>query len=248
MKKLSIIILSLVLLALVLSTAALAAWDDYVVDEAGVLTQTQIDELNQKAAALSAKRKCGVYLRIAYLIPDGYSDVGYARFLIKEFNLGYGGKSNCVLLLMETGEAQGQNVLYLHASGKCSDTFSDDVCDRIQDDIIVPMYRTNDFYQLAVDYMDEVDRVFENTKPPILGKLAVVILVPCFIAFLFCAYWKSKMKTAKLARDADSYIPQGGFVLTAKSDTFLYRNTTRTKISSDSNNSSSGSSGSSRRA
>ena len=69
-------------------------------------------------------------------------------------------------------------------------------------------------------------------------QLAITILVPLVIAFLVCTLWRSKMKTAKIARTATNYIPEGGFRLTGHGDVFLYRTTTRTKIQSSSSSSS----------
>ena len=63
-------------------------------------------------------------------------------------------------------------------------------------------------------------------------KIAITILVPIIISLIICLVWRSKMKTAKLAKTADNYIPENGFVLTVQSDTFLYRTTTRRKVSS----------------
>ena len=64
--------------------------------------------------------------------------------------------------------------------------------------------------------------------------VCILILLPLAIAFGICMFWRSKMKTAKIARQADNYIPAGGFNLTRSSDIFLYRTTTRTKIQSSS--------------
>jgi len=61
-------------------------------------------------------------------------------------------------------------------------------------------------------------------------KVCVAIVVPLIIALLVCLYWRSKMKTAKMARTADNYIPANGFILTVQTDAFLYRTTTRRKI------------------
>ena len=63
-------------------------------------------------------------------------------------------------------------------------------------------------------------------------RLAVVVLAPILIALIVCTIWKRQMKTARLARTADNYIPTNGFNLTGKTDQFLYRTTTRRKIES----------------
>ena len=65
-------------------------------------------------------------------------------------------------------------------------------------------------------------------------KIAIIILVPLIISLLVCLFWKSKMKTAKIARAADNYIPANGFILSVQSDSFLYRTTTRRKVQSSS--------------
>ena len=61
-------------------------------------------------------------------------------------------------------------------------------------------------------------------------KIAVVVLVPIIISLIICLVWRSKMKTAKLAKTADNYIPENGFILAVQVDTFLYKTTTRRKI------------------
>ena len=66
-----------------------------------------------------------------------------------------------------------------------------------------------------------------------LANLAIIVLVPMLISLIVCLVWKSKMKTAKIAKTADQYIPEGGFNLTAREDTFLYRTTSRVRVASN---------------
>ena len=61
-------------------------------------------------------------------------------------------------------------------------------------------------------------------------KIAIIVLVPLLISLIICLVWRSNMKTAKIARLADNYIPQNGFILTVQVDSFLYRTTKRRKI------------------
>ena len=77
----------------------------------------------------------------------------------------------------------------------------------------------------------------EEDSSDFLIKLAVVVLVPIIIAAIVCSIWKSQMKTAVIAKTASNYIPPGGFKLTNKADTFLYRTQTRTKIQTSSSSS-----------
>ena len=62
----------------------------------------------------------------------------------------------------------------------------------------------------------------------------VLVLVALLIATVICLIWRSQMKTARIARTASNYIPQGGFRLTGQGDMFMYRTVTRRKIQSSS--------------
>ena len=77
--------------------------------------------------------------------------------------------------------------------------------------------------------------------------IVILIAVAFLISLLICLVWRSKMKTAKLARGADNYVPEGGFRLTGSSDVFLYRSVTRTRIQSSQPSSSGSGGGSGRR-
>ena len=68
-------------------------------------------------------------------------------------------------------------------------------------------------------------------------RIAVTIILPLIIAFIICMIWRSKMKTAKIARFADNYIPAGGFRLTGQGDIFMYRTVSRTRIQKSSSTS-----------
>ena len=50
------------------------------------------------------------------------------------------------------------------------------------------------------------------------------------IAGITCFVWKSAMKSAIEARDANKYIPMDGFELTGEEDRFLREEVTRRKI------------------
>ena len=50
------------------------------------------------------------------------------------------------------------------------------------------------------------------------------------IAGITCFVWKSAMKSAIEARDANKYIPMHGFELTGEEDRFLREEVTRRKI------------------
>ena len=256
MKKALTILLVLLLVSLFAAPAVLASGNTgYVFDESGVLSTEQINALNAKAAELTNRRECAVYIWIVHLVPEkdartintleAYVDAFYARE-----GLGYGADRNGMVLLLETGDIPGERDYLLNTHGSCTSIFNNSARERLLDDEIVPLFKAafsnGNFYKVADTFLNQVEHEFSRSiAVSLISRLAVVILVPMLIALIVCSVWKAKMKTAKLAKDADNYIPQNGFVLTGRTDQFLYRTTTKVRIESNSSGGGGGSSSSS---
>ena len=99
-RRLSALLLVL-LLAVTLAVPALAA-GDWVTDEAGLLTDQQISQLSQRAAALAHSSGVGVYIRTVDDYADyGFTDVETASYtLYHNDSLGVGDGRDGVLLLL----------------------------------------------------------------------------------------------------------------------------------------------------
>jgi len=224
--------------------------NNYIIDETGTLTGAQIENLNIKAAALSEKRECGVYVWIVDLVPEKYARTvddleGYVDAFYERYDLGWGDDNNGMVLLLEIGDIPGERDYLLNTHGSCTTFFNNDRREKLLDDKIVPLFReafsNGNFYKVADVFLDQIENEYVTNFIVTLGlKLAAVILLPMLIALIVCSSWKAQMKTAKIARTADNYIPEGGFKLTGKTDMFLYRTTMRTKIERESSSSSGG--------
>ena len=255
MKKLLFILAAVIMLFLATAPVAASTDSSYIIDETGTLTNSQIEALNEKADTLSQKRKCGVYIYIVDLVPEEYAETIddveiYIEKFYKEHGLGYGDDKNGMVLLLEIGDEPGERDYLFYTHGSCKSIFSDNTRETLLDEEIVPLFReafnNGNFYKVADTFLDQVKSEFSFFLMATLGiKLAVVILVPILIAWIICSKWKSKMKTANIARTADNYIPKNGFNLTNQTDQFLYRTTIRTRIEQSSSSSSGGSSSSS---
>ena len=260
MKKILTLVAMTVLFAVFMSPAVFAAEKgDYVFDETGTLTNSQIAALNEKAAKLWEKRECGVYIYIVDLVPEEYARTIdnmeiYTQAFFDRNNLGYGDKKNGIVLLLEIGDVPGERDYLFFTNGDCTSVFGDSTRETLLDDHIVPLFRdafsNGNFYKVADTFLDEVESTYViNTVVKWILRIVVVILVPMLIAWIVCSGWKRKMKTAVIARTADNYIPADGFNLTGQEDKFLYRTTVRRKVpkssSSSGGSSSSSSSGSS---
>lgn len=250
MKKVGLILYTAIIMASVLlplPARAAAAIDkttlaprggDFVIDETGTLTGAQTEGLNKKAAAIMAKRQCAVYIWIVDLVPEIHARTidsleAYVDAFYEEYDLGYGDDRNGIVLLLEIGDVPGERDYLMNTHGASASVFEGSTMERVLDDHVVPLFKVaflnGNFYNVADVFLDEVESEFAlDYKVRLIVKLADVILVPAFIAWIVCWRWKRRMKTAALARTADNYIPVNGFRLTGQQDTFLYRTVTST--------------------
>ena len=111
-RRLSALLLVL-LLAVTLTVPALAA-GDWVTDEAGLLTDQQISQLSQRAAALAHSSGVGVYIRTVDDYADyGFTDVETASYtLYHNDSLGVGDGRDGVLLLLSVSNRKYAAFVY----------------------------------------------------------------------------------------------------------------------------------------
>jgi len=259
MKKNLSVVLIVLALAMVLTPAVLASEENYPIsDKAGLLTDAQWMELNDRAEIIAEKYRCEVVVVTVRDMADyGHNDIyGFNRDVYQEAGYGYGPDKSCLILCLSMADRD----YWLEPYGYAKTAFTTYGIDEMLDRHVLPQLKNNNYYEAFSKYLDKADEYLKmardgapfdrdtdpaNQRTTFLTKLAVVILLPALIAFIICAVWKYQMKTARLARAADNYIPEGGFRLTAHSDMFLYRTTTQIRIEKTSS-SSSGSSSSGR--
>lgn len=248
MKKLFIIIMFVLILALSAAPAVLASDKYYpIIDEAELLTNAQRQELIDRAEAILEKYQCEtVIVTVSDMGDYGFSDTyKFVTYIDDEFDFGYGSDRSYLILFLSMADRDYR----LEPFGYAETAFTKHGIDTMLDKHILPLLKNNDFYGAFSVYLDKAEEYlimardgapFDRDTDPaakttdFLVKLAVTIIVPILIALLLCTIWKRQMKTAVLATTADNYIPPGGFNLTRQSDDFLYRTTTRRKVQSSS--------------
>lgn len=241
MRKARVAILVLIILIFLMTSWIMALGEiDLVTDEARLLTDNEYRELNKRALEISHQYKCQLAI-ITVNHMDHRDAYDYANFIREEYQMGYGDEKSILLLLLSM-EARDYALI---AYGYGNTAFTDHGKDVILDRHILPLLGKDKYYQAFSKYLDLSEEYLQmaragspfdiNTDPdygkkslPI--KLAVTFLVPALIAFAICQFWRSKMKTAVLARTASNYITQDGLVLTNRQDRFLYRTETRRTI------------------
>lgn len=224
-----------------------------VIDEAELLTNSQRNELIDRAEALLEKYNCEIVIvTVSDMEEYGFNDAfKFVTYIDDEFDFGYGNNRSYLILFLSMADRD----YWLEPYGDAETVFTKHGIDTMLDKHILPLLKNNNFYDAFSVYLDKSEEYlimardgapFDRDTDPaarttdFLIKLAVTIIIPILIALVICSIWKRQMKTAVLAKTADNYIPPGGFNLTRQSDDFLYRTTTRRKIQSSSSGSSFG--------
>ena len=279
MKKrlLSLLLLSL-LLTLLLPAAHAAEAEQtqvfpYVLDNASLLSDSQRQTLEDKAAALSEEHGCALYIVTVDDHRSYNSDVyEAAKGIFQYYDLGLGDEHDGVILLLSmrdrdyafTGHGpKGETICGYESSWIIEDEFLDN-------------FRNNDWNGGFTDFLDSCGErltTLENggdltegadiitgidgleyhdyNAPgaeqgmPTAFKLGIVVIVPLLLALIVCSVFKAQMKTAKEQSRADEYLVPHSMDLRVKQDTFTHRTETRTRIESNSGSRGGGGGGSS---
>ena len=221
----------------------------FILDYAGLLSDSEWKELEQKAEAIEQNYQCATYVLTVDSL-DGVERRDYAKQFYTANNLGSGDWRNGILFLvaMETREyvtvTYGRNPDNLSEYGTGINAFSDYGISQLENKI-VPDLSDGEYYDAFQSYLSICDDylakytqtgeafdVGDAPKSKLVPAL-ITILVPLLIAFVVCFIFLSQMHTAKAATQADDYIPKDGFNLTHQVDQYTHTTETRRTIERD---------------
>ena len=242
---------------------ATVAATNYVTDDAGLLSQSERDTLEQQAAAISERYGCGVYI---VTVPDfaasGATDVyDFATALYQANDLGLGAERNGVLLLLSM--ADRDFTLIAHGStGNAA--FTDYGKDCLEDEFLDD-FRDDDWYGGFSDYVSGCEEYLAanasgypidigsqgySAEPsgatdggsarPGAGGVLVTVFFPALISLIACLSMKKKMKSVRKGVGASRYVADNGVAITDRQDRFTHTTVTRVRKQSSSSSSSHG--------
>ena len=238
-------ILCILILCLLCGTAALAQGAaSRVVDDADLLTDSQIRELTAVADQLS--RTYNADIVIVTVDSIGYSSAeSFADDYFDENGYGMGSNYSGILLLLSMEYRDWA----ISTSGDCIRIFSDRQLDNIFYEI-QPELSSDRYFAAFSQYLNLVDERFENhtngdkvTLGTILIRLIIALGIGAAVGGITLAVMRSNMNTAKRQSGAANYVVNGSFHLYRQQDIYLYSRTSRTKrqqSSSSTHHSSSG--------
>ena len=257
---LSLSLLLLLALSLLLPLSAAAENLGYVTDSAGILTEEQRLELEDRAAGISERYQCGVYI----ITTDDYRSFGRgsiencAEEIYDKYLIGFGETGDGILFLVSMAERDFD----LDAHGSFGNYAFDE---RERDKLVnafAPSFRGDNWYEGFAAYLTAAEQRLvpaEQGYPAYLESLAQQqeeqqkmligakglgsVLIGILSAFGVCTGMKRKMKTAVERRDADEYMTATSPHMSVVQDHFVTRTRTVTVVPQEDRSSGGGHSG-----
>ena len=254
MKQKLTALLLVLLLAVTLVLPVMAA-APYVDDEAAILTLSEVETLEARAAEISEHYGVGVYICILDDFGDyGYPDAATASYSIYHAqSLGYGSGRDGILLLLSMSNRKYATFVY---GDKAELLFPDSALQQLEDGFLDD-FRNDDWYGGFCDYIDgcagllsgesytgsdsdyayspghdaDVDPGF--SAPSLLRNLGIALVISCVIALIVCLILKAKMRSVRRQTEARAYVTPAGLHLTRRDDVYTHTTTTRRKIERD---------------
>lgn len=249
-RKLFALLFCLCLLA-ALAVPAFAHSGDtpYIIDDAGLLWEHELAELEARAEEISNRYGCGVYIITVEDFTDyGYSNIdSFGSALYYDGGLGMGSGRDGVLLVLSMW---GRD-FNLRSEGTFGQTaFSPYALEKLENAVLDDLGEDY-WYGGFSDYLDTCETYLEkaaqgkpfsreNDPAQIALRVAAVIGVPCLIALVVCLIFRAQMKTVHKKTEADAYMVLDTAQLRVCQDIFTHRTETRTKVQSSSSSSGGG--------
>lgn len=251
MKKILCTLTLAMLLALSFATAAYASASnaglDYVTDAAGLLTASDMAQLQPYAKQVSEEYSCGIYI----VIVEDYSDYTYgdvrdcAEEIYTEYDLGFGASRDGVLLLLSMAERDYALIAY----GDFANAAFTDYGKEVLADAFLDDFRNDNWCFGFEDYIEKSASMLEQAKngtpldvPYGSGgsssvkrispgaKIVFIVVVPCVISALVCLIFALSMKTARRRETAEEYVGSGDVNLRVKQDNYTHTTVSRTPL------------------
>lgn len=210
-------------------------------DEAELLNETEVAQLNSKLNSISKKYKAEIRV-VTLSSMDGGDIDEFLEYLYDESGFGYGENHDGVLLLV-CMDPREYRILSNGFAGEA--ITSDDI------DAIGKAFKSDlsggDYADAFDTFADKCEYYLDghiNGFPFNTGKNLLICLgIGLVVALIVTGIWKGQLKSVRKQSAANAYVKAGTMQITQSGDFFMYRNVTKTQRQSSS---SSGSSGSSR--
>ena len=222
-------------------------------DDCGLLSNTELSDLQTRAAQISSDYNCGVYIVVVKNMDDFvydyeiYSDAfgieAFAQYYFFNELKGMGKSGDGILLIMSMKERDydimahgnlGNYAFTDYGKSKLADSFLDDFAEgKWYRGFSAWLSRVERFLQAAAQGtpIDKGTRVKEHNLPL---SVAAGLVFGFIFALITCLTMKSGMKSVHTARIASNFIAQDGIKIPIQKDMFTHNTVVRQVIQSSS--------------
>ena len=240
----------LLFITMTLLLPAYAAFENPpIIDDAGYLMQSELDELSRELDKVREKYNFEVAIYTESDMTSGSTEASADD--IYDYN-GYGAGENddgiMLYICSDTREyhftTHGEGLKYFNSNGL-----------KYLESKVVPYLSENDYYEAFNAYIETTDELLQMAKDGkpynekqystkyLIGVIIAALLIPLLVAWILMKKKLKKMKTAVENDYAANYIKPGSMRIDTSRDLFLYSRITKTerpKSSSGTHTSSSG--------
>lgn len=210
-------------------------------DEAELLNETEVAQLNSKLESISKKYKAEIRV-VTLSSMDGGDIDEFLEYLYDESGFGYGENYDGVLLVVCMDPREYRILSNGFAGEAITSGDIDAIGEAFKSDLSDGNYA--DAFDTFADKCEYYLDGHINGFPFNTGKNLLICLgIGLVVALIVTGIWKGQLKSVRKQSAANSYVKAGTMQITQSGDFFMYRNVTKTQKQSSS---SSGSSGSSR--
>lgn len=210
-------------------------------DEAELLNETEVAQLNSKLESISKKYKAEIRV-VTLSSMDGGDIDEFLEYLYDESGFGYGENHDGVLLVVCMDPREYRILSNGFAGEAITSGDIDAIGEAFQSDL-----RGGNYADAFDTFADKCEYYLDghiNGFPFNTGKNLLICLgIGLVVALIVTGIWKGQLKSVRKQSAANAYVKAGTMQITQSGDFFMYRNVTKTQKQSSS---SSGSSGSSR--
>ena len=210
-------------------------------DEAELLNETEVAQLNSKLESISKKYKAEIRV-VTLSSMDGGDIDEFLEYLYDESGFGYGENHDGVLLVVCMDPREYRILSNGFAGEAITSGDIDAIGEIFKSDLSDGNYA--DAFDTVADKCEYYLDGHINGFPFNTGKNLLICLgIGLVVALIVTGIWKGQLKSVRKQSAANAYVKAGTMQITQSGDFFMYRNVTKTQKQSSS---SSGSSGSSR--
>lgn len=224
MKRIFSLICALLLIAAIVSPAALAASDyntEYVVDQADLYTSEEETALSSLASAIGDRFDISVVFLTSETLEGSHSKMTYADDYYDYHNY----KPDGILVYLTMEDENHKRGLWTSTTGKCIRKFSESEQDAVYDKVSSDLSSGN-YYDAIVKYAEGINYYMAPHVP--FSSLLIALAIGCAIAIIISLILKSQLKSVAMQHGAKNYVRPGSMQVAVSRDTFLYSHVTRT--------------------